>query len=44
MQYEFCLRDVAAKALKYGTYSGIGIGLLFFVMLASYALGFWYGS
>lgn len=24
--------------------SGAGIGALFFAMLASYALGFWYGS
>jgi hypothetical protein len=44
MQYEICLRDVASKALKYGMLSGLGIGLLFFVMLASYSLGFWYGS
>ena len=23
---------------------GLGIGSIFFVMLASYSLGFWYGS
>ena len=32
------------NAAKYGLYIGLGLGLLFFTMLASYALGFWFGS
>ena len=29
---------------KYGAMLGLGLGVLFFAMLASYALGFWFGS
>lgn len=38
------LTEVRKKVLKYTIWSGVGIGLIFFVMLSSYALGFWYGS
>lgn len=44
MQYDKCLEEVTKKATKYAIISGAGIGALFFSMLASYALGFWYGS
>jgi ATP-binding cassette subfamily B (MDR/TAP) protein 1 len=30
--------------VKNGFYSGLSFGLIMFVMLADYALGFWYGS
>lgn len=43
-EYEKCLEDASADNCKYGLYSGLGMGALFLVMFASYALGFWYGS
>ena len=30
--------------MKFAIFSGIAIGFLFFIMIASYALGFWWGS
>lgn len=35
---------VTKASTKYGVYLGLGLGSLFFAMLSSYALGFWYGS
>ena len=32
------------NALKHGVFLGLGMGDLFFSMLASYSLGFWFGS
>ena len=42
--YEDSLHRAAEGTCKYAMYSGAGIGGIFFVMLASYSLGFWYGS
>ena len=36
--------EVSENSCKYAFYSGLGIAGVFFVMLASYSLGFWYGS
>lgn len=44
MNYAETLKNVTKKSLKYGVFLGIGIGALFFCMLASYGLGFWFGS
>jgi hypothetical protein len=44
MKYEKCLEEVTKKATKYALISGAGMGALFLAMLASYGLGFWYGS
>jgi ATP-binding cassette subfamily B (MDR/TAP) protein 1 len=38
------LKPITKNAAKYGAYLGIGMGTLFFSILASYSLGFWYGS
>lgn len=38
------LNDAYKVTVKNGIYAGFGIGMLFFVMLADYSLGFWYGS
>lgn len=43
-EYERCLTEAAGKSFKFAVYSGLGIASFFFVMLSSYALGFWYGS
>lgn len=31
-------------SLKYGKYIGIGLGGVWFIILADYAIGFWFGS
>ena len=38
------LKGVTARAFKYGLFIGLGLGIIHFAMLASYALGFWFGS
>lgn len=38
------MHEATKNAIKYAIYSGMGIAGLFFVDIASYALGFWYGS
>ena len=43
-QYRDSLEESASSLTKFGFLSGAGIGSLFFVMLAAYALGFWFGS
>lgn len=44
MEYENCLMEVSKKGSKYAFFSGLGIAGIFFIMLATYSLGFWYGS
>lgn len=44
MQYENCLLEASSKSCKYALFAAMGIASIFFVMLASYSLGFWYGS
>ena len=44
VQYEDCLERASKDSCKYAMYLGLGMGAIFFVMLASYSLGFWYGS
>lgn len=41
----FSQRLEVAKTMgvKKGAYSGIGNGIMWFIMYATYALGFWYG-
>lgn len=43
-KYKDSLEEAESSLVKFGFLTGIGIGTLFFVMLAAYALGFWYGS
>ena len=43
-RYKETLKAVTEASTKYGVYLGLGMGSLFFAMLAAYALGFWYGS
>lgn len=38
------MEDAASQNCKYGLYAGLGIAGIFFAMLASYSLGFWYGG
>jgi len=42
--YQRTLTKVKESAVKYGVLTGVGLGALFFAMLASYSLGFWFGS
>jgi ATP-binding cassette subfamily B (MDR/TAP) protein 1 len=44
VQYQKCLEEASKNSFKYSVYAGMGIASIFFVMLASYSLGFWYGS
>lgn len=44
VEYENCLMEVSQNGCRYAFFSGLGIAGIFFVMLASYSLGFWYGS
>ena len=44
LEYERNLMEASKKSFKYAVMSGLGIGGVFFVLLASYSLGFWYGS
>jgi ABC-type multidrug transport system fused ATPase/permease subunit len=44
VEYEKCLEKASNESIKFAIYSGLGIAGIFFVMLASYSLGFWYGS
>jgi len=43
-KYSETLKGVTEHSTKYGAFLGFGMGTLFFSILASYALGFWYGS
>lgn len=38
------MSEATTNGIKYAIYAGLGIAGLFFVDIASYALGFWYGS
>lgn len=38
------LNSASSKSLKYAILMGVGIGAMFFSMLISYSLGFWFGS
>lgn len=42
--YSRWLEDAAAISIRYGAVSGFGFGLVWGIMILSYALGFWYGS
>ena len=44
VEYAKCLEEASKNSCKYSVYLGLGLASMFFVMLASYALGFWYGS
>ena len=43
-RYTAKLQDALKVGLKKGVITGLGVGLLMFVMFGSYALAFWYGS
>ena len=32
------------KTIKYGLFSGLALGIMFFAVFADYSLGFYYGS
>lgn len=38
------MQSTKNQIVRYAIWSGIGIGFVYFVMLAAYSLGFWYGS
>ena len=42
--YSYWLEDAAKISIRYAAFSGFGFGLVWGVMLMSYALAFWYGS
>ena len=42
--YKVKLLEAATKSIKFGWISAFALGLVWFVMLSSYALGFWYGA
>jgi ATP-binding cassette, subfamily B (MDR/TAP), member 1 len=44
VKYRNTLVNVTKNSTKHGVFLGLGMGTLFFSILASYALGFWYGS
>jgi len=43
-RYEDGLVDAKVAARKRGAISAIGVGLMWFIIYASYALAFWYGT
>lgn len=44
VKYTNCLQRAAAMTLKYNFGVGLTLGMIWAVMLWSYALGFWYGA
>lgn len=44
LNYQETLKNVTKNSAKHGALLGLGLGVLFFSILVSYALGFWYGS
>jgi ATP-binding cassette subfamily B (MDR/TAP) protein 1 len=44
VKYGKHLEEAAKVTIKYGAFTGFAMGLVFCVMMLSYALGFWYGS
>lgn len=43
-RYKDTLLVAKKQVIKFGFFSGIALGLIFFAMMATYALGFWFGS
>ena len=43
VRYESALKEGRKLAIKKYQVMALGVGLVFFVMYASYALAFWYG-
>ncbi|ORZ38750.1 P-loop containing nucleoside triphosphate hydrolase protein [Catenaria anguillulae PL171] len=43
-RYDVELKAVRAQESKKGYVAGIGVGLIFFFLFCSYALGFWFGA
>ena len=44
LKYSEHLHKAAVTTIKFGTLLGFTMGLVWCVMILSYALGFWYGS
>jgi ATP-binding cassette subfamily B (MDR/TAP) protein 1 len=42
--YRRHLNEAAAVSIRYGAFTGLAFGLVWGLMILSYALGFWYGS